>query len=151
MIPIQETRKGTYILWLTLPDDTRLTIGKRGTFDFPRGVYAYVGSAFGGGGLAGRLRHHLSPVKRPHWHIDYLRTAATVTHVWTIASTTVYEHQWASVLQHMDGASVPVPRFGASDCRCTAHLIHFDTPPQQSTFEHIANVSVNTHHIPING
>ena len=56
---------GNYILLLHLPTDEILTISKLGTFDFPAGWYAYAGSAFGPGGLVGRLRHHLQPVDRP--------------------------------------------------------------------------------------
>lgn len=118
------TDKGTYILVLHLADAAQITVGKRGTFAFPAGWYAYVGSAFGAGGLRGRLKHHLTPVNNPHWHIDYLRTVATVRHVWGIVSETVYEHRLAAVLATLPGASLPAPRFGASDCQCAAHLIH---------------------------
>ena len=45
------TETGTYVLLLHLPDNEQLTIGKLGTFDFPAGWYAYVGSAFGPGGV----------------------------------------------------------------------------------------------------
>ena len=90
--------KGTYILILYLALPCSLTIGKLGTFDFPGGWYAYVGSAFGSGGLRGRLKHHLAPVTNPHWHIDYLRAAAPVREVWYFAGETPYEHKWATAL-----------------------------------------------------
>jgi Uri superfamily endonuclease len=125
--------KGTYILILSLSESGCVTIGKLGTFDFPAGYYAYVGSAFGSGGLRGRLNHHLSPINKPHWHIDYLRQKAHVQEVWYFASQTRYEHQWADALQRLDGASVPIPRFGASDCHCAAHLIHFASKPDDDT------------------
>lgn len=121
--------KGTYILILRLDAPAHLTIGKRGAFDFPAGCYAYVGSAFGAGGLRGRLKHHLAPVTKPHWHIDYLRAAATVREVWWVASPTRYEHHWAAALIAQPKATIPVSRFGASDCQCTAHLIFFPTAP----------------------
>ena len=117
--------KGTYILILHLSAATRLTIGKLGVFGFPAGYYAYAGSAFGNGGLRGRLKHHLSPVTKPHWHIDYLRQAETICEVWYVVSETCYEHEWADALRSMPSADVPVPRFGASDCRCVTHLIYF--------------------------
>ena len=97
--------KGTYILILYLALPCRLTIGKLGTFDFPDGWYAYVGSAFGSGGLRGRLKHHLAPVTNPHWHIDYLRAAAPVREVWYFASETVYEHNWATALLSLPEAA----------------------------------------------
>ena len=123
------TDTGTYILILRLDAPVCLRIGKRGEFDFPAGWYAYVGSAFGPGGLRGRLTHHLAPVTRPHWHIDYLRRAARVCAVWWLAGEMRCEHPWADVLCSLPGAVIPVPRFGASDCQCAAHLVHFvDTP-----------------------
>lgn len=126
--------KGTYILVLRLGRFTRLRIGKLGVFDFPAGYYAYVGSAFGSGGLRGRLKHHLAPAKKPHWHIDYLRQGAVVLEVWYIASETRHEHRWSDVLCSMTGAVVPVPRFGASDCRCAAHLARFPEKPMLEPF-----------------
>ncbi len=120
---------GTYILLLEMLQDRAVPIGKLGTFDLRQGWYAYVGSALGSGGLRGRLKHHLTPPARPHWHIDYLRAAATVREVWMVASPTPYEHVWAERLLALPGATIPILRFGASDCRCAAHLIHFPERP----------------------
>lgn len=125
---------GTYVLLLTLPEETRLTVGRLGAFGFPAGTYAYAGSARGPGGLAGRLRHHLSPVARPHWHIDALRPAAAVSAVWWCADEVIREHDWAAALRALPGAGLAVPRFGASDCRCPGHLLHFAMPPDSAVF-----------------
>lgn len=124
------TEKGTYILWLRLIEAGHIPIGRRGIGDFPSGYYAYVGSAFGAGGLNGRLKHHLVPSQKPHWHIDYLKAYAPIQAVWTIASDTVYEHQWAGQLLNSPDASVPMKGFGSSDCSCLAHLIHFPAQPK---------------------
>ena len=112
-----------------MPYPARLTIGKLGTFDFPDGWYAYVGSAFGSGGLRGRLKHHLAPVTKPHWHIDYLRAAAPVREVWYFADEIGLRAQLGDSPDALPGASVPAPRFGASDCSCEAHLFHFAEKP----------------------
>lgn len=125
---------GDYVLWLTLPSPAVLTIGRLGTFVFPAGFYAYVGSARGPGGLAGRLKHHLAPVLKPHWHIDYLRAAAPVERVWWLAGAAPREHDWAASLAALPGAALVVPRFGASDCACPAHLAHFAAPPSPAAF-----------------
>lgn len=128
--------KGTYVLILRLDAPAHLTIGRLGAFDFPAGCYAYIGSAFGVGGLRGRLQHHLSPISRPHWHIDYLRAVASVREIWWFASTTRYEHNWADTLRALPGAMLPAPRFGASDCGCASHLIGFgDVPDIQALAE----------------
>lgn len=116
---------GTYVLWLKLDAPAQVSIGRLGVFDFPAGVYAYVGSAFGPGGLRGRLKHHLSPVKKPHWHIDYLRQAAPCVGVSFQAHPERYEHAWAATLASLPGVGQPVRRFGASDCQCESHLLHF--------------------------
>ena len=125
---------GSYILWMGLSVPSRLTIGKLGTFDFAPGWYGYVGSALGSGGLRGRLRHHLSPLRRPHWHIDYLRTAAPVRELWWRSDPTRLEHRWADALNSLPGATIPIIGFGASDCRCVAHLVAFAEPPSLGAF-----------------
>ncbi|MCA9904476.1 MAG: GIY-YIG nuclease family protein [Anaerolineae bacterium] len=111
-----------------------LTVGKLGTFEFPVGWYVYVGSAHGSGGLRARLAHHLSSAAKPHWHIDYLRLAAPLWSVWYRASETVFEHLWATQLLALPGAEMPVRRFGASDCTCATHLIHFREYPDLEAF-----------------
>ncbi|MGF1529551.1 MAG: DUF123 domain-containing protein [Candidatus Competibacterales bacterium] len=76
---LQERRPaapGSYVLILTTQASCQLALGRRGPFALDPGIYLYVGSAFGPGGLRGRLRHHLRPVVKPHWHIDYLRRYA---------------------------------------------------------------------------
>ena len=121
------SEKGTYILFLHLDTDTSIRVGKLGTFDFSAEWYAYIGSAFGRGGLRGRLKHHLRPVNKPHWHIDYLRQYAPVRETWTIVSEIVYEHRLAELLLDIPQATIPVVGFGASDCRCDTHLLKFLT------------------------
>ena len=51
--------KGTYVLIVSVAQMKRLEIGRLGTFDIVPGFYAYVGSAFGAGGLRARIGHHL--------------------------------------------------------------------------------------------
>ena len=54
---------GTYVVFFHLARPMqRLRIGALSTFDFPRGVYAYLGSAFGGGGV--RATHRSAPDPR---------------------------------------------------------------------------------------
>lgn len=119
--------KGTYALLLRLPQDDWLTIGRLGRFLLPRGFYAYVGSAFGPGGLRSRLRHHLRPVRRPHWHLDYLRQVAQPVEIW--GAPVRREHDWAAEFGEWPETGVPAPRFGASDCQCVSHLFHYRQRP----------------------
>ena len=64
--------KGTYILITSVSQMRRWEVGSLGKFDLVPGFYAYVGSAFGPGGLQARVGHHLAGTAEPHWHIDYL-------------------------------------------------------------------------------
>lgn len=126
---------GTYILLLHLPGDTSLQIGKLGQFIFPAGFYAYVGSAFGTGGLAGRLKHHLKRTETPHWHIDYLRQVAEIEEIWLTHTQPSREHAWAEMLLSIPGGTIIAEKFGASDCNCESHLIYFDIRPDIEDFK----------------
>jgi len=126
--------RGTYALILALPSPHTLTIGKLGRFSFPPGYYLYAGSALGPGGLAARLARHDRIDKKQHWHIDYLRSVSRLEQVWTWASKEPAECQWAAAALHLPGAGLPAPRFGASDCRCPAHLVHLPVRPSLEAF-----------------
>jgi len=113
---------GTYLLLIRLSRTVSILPGRLGRAVLVPGIYAYVGSAQGPGGLAARLTRHLRPDKRPHWHVDALTTAAPVSVVWWVASADRLECQWSGLLQALLGIEEPVPGFGASDCRCRTHL-----------------------------
>ncbi len=121
----RDSSNGTYVLWPHLPAPAQVEIGKLGPFSLLAGWYGYVGSAMGSGGLRGRLKHHFNPIRRPHWHIDYLRQVAISQAVWAIADSTSHEHFWASVLHRLPGALMSMRRFGASYCQCEMHLYYF--------------------------
>lgn len=121
--------KGSYLLVLWLAESRTLSVGKLGQFDFQAGYYLYVGSAFGAGGLGGRLKHHLNP-KKIHWHIDYLRAIAELREVWFIAEEQRRECHWAATLAQLPLCSRPYSGFGSTDCRCVSHL--FYCPAEQA-------------------
>jgi Uri superfamily endonuclease len=127
-------RAGTYALILKLPHAAAITVGRLGRFQFPRGWYVYVGSAHGPGGLAARVSRHLRSSKPVHWHVDYLWTDARPVEVWYTVGSQKRECAWACALVGLGGASIPAPRFGASDCRCPTHLIHFAALPDVTSF-----------------
>jgi Uri superfamily endonuclease len=116
--------RGTYILFLRVDQELSAQVGVLGWLDFPPGFYAYVGSAFGPGGLRARLNHHLSPEHRNHWHIDYLSQKANLVEIWYTCDPARREHEWAGVFAMLPGVSSPFPGFGASDCQCRTHLFH---------------------------
>jgi Uri superfamily endonuclease len=129
---------GTYILALWLDAPQNIQIGRLGRIEFPAGWYLYVGSAMGPGGLQARLARHrrrLADGKRLHWHIDYLREAASWGGAWVSASAQKLECDWAESLCHLPNVEIVAFGFGASDCRCPAHLIHVSGLPGTDWFE----------------
>jgi Uri superfamily endonuclease len=124
------TLPGLYLLGLTLEEPAFLQVGRLGAFDLPAGCYLYVGSAHGPGGLRGRLAHHLRPVAAPHWHIDALRSIARLNAIWWATAPAPCEHDVARALAGLPGVGIPMPRFGASDCRCAAHLVWLARRPE---------------------
>ena len=122
------------MLVLSLSRAATITVGRLGHFPFPAGWYAYAGSAQGPGGLVARLLRHLRSPKPLRWHVDYLRADARPVEVWYAVGTVNRECAWADALSGLPGASFPASRFGASDCRCPAHLIHFPAPPDPAAF-----------------
>ena len=112
---------GTYLLVLTAFAETRLRVGSLGEMMVHPGFYLYVGSAFGPGGLRARVGRHIAGSGPLRWHIDYLRRGAQPVAAWC-APDQRCEHEWAQTLAAAVRVSVPLARFGASDCRCPAHL-----------------------------
>lgn len=113
---------GTYALWFWLDQPLTLSAGRLGEVGLGPGAVVYVGSAHGPGGLRARVSRHLRERKKSHWHIDALTAQASVTAVWYTLASDRLECQWAARLQAVPGATIPVSGFGASDCRCPAHL-----------------------------
>lgn len=112
--------KGSYALVLFLAEDCRLTIGRLGSFEFPAGLYLYLGSALNG--LEGRVRRHLQREKKLHWHIDYLASVAEIEQVWWQTGRQRKECGWAQGAVE-EGGEIIARGFGSSDCRCETHLL----------------------------
>jgi Uri superfamily endonuclease len=125
---------GTYALILHLAVPSEIVVGRLGRFHFLPGWYVYCGSARGLGGLAARLARHVRTTKVHHWHIDYLRAHSRPTEVWYVVDVRKQECEWARVFCDWPDAVVPIPRFGASDCRCVAHLFHYTQAPNLMVF-----------------
>ena len=126
-----EKQPGTYILLIELDQPQIITAGKRGAVHLPAGLYAYVGSAHGPGGLRARLRRHARPDKRLHWHVDYLLASACLNGALFRVDPARLECSWAAFVSQRAQA---VPDFGASDCRCDSHLFHLGPPAVQADF-----------------
>ena len=113
------TSKGTYLLFLSNTKSQKINIGKQGDFQFTSGLLVYVGSAFGSGGLRGRVSHHLRINRKCHWHIDYLLNDKNAK----ITEVHKFEKEECILNQETCGEII-VTGFGSSDCKnkCKSHL-----------------------------
>ena len=107
----------TYQLLIEIADPVRVRIGLLGEFDFPAGRYIYTGSAWRN--FEARVARHLRREKSLRWHIDYLLAAPGVRIVEVIRLS-----EDECPINRATPGSLPVPGFGASDCRagCGSHL-----------------------------
>jgi Uri superfamily endonuclease len=144
--------KGTYILIAQVSEMKRLEVGSLGKFDITPGFYAYVGSAFGSGGLRARLGHHLESIAEPHWHVDYLLQVASPIEIWFTMADKKMERHWAELMEKAPGFRVPIPRFGSSDYHRSraSHLFYSKRRPsfrwfQQQVMESFEGLEVMQH------
>ena len=116
--------KGGYVLIIGLNAAKNICTGSLGVVHFPKGFYAYLGSARGG--FKPRINRHLIKDKKPKWHIDYLLTEARILQL--ILCTTELKLE-CLLSQALISELCPIPRFGSSDCRCKSHLYFADNMP----------------------
>ena len=118
---------GCYSLIIFLKRKKAVRVGKLGVALFPKGTYVYTGSAMGG--LAARLKRHLTRKKKIRWHIDYLLKLpeARVDKVIGYPPAANQECRQNQRIAALPGAAVILKRFGASDCKsgCASHLFFF--------------------------
>lgn len=113
----------TYQLLIEIARPLRVRIGALGPVSFAPGQYVYTGSARRN--LEARIARHLGAQRRLHWHIDYL----LVTQGVRVLGVRRLADPECEVNAATCG-SMPVARFGASDCRarCGAHLKRLPRP-----------------------
>ncbi|MEE9274352.1 MAG: GIY-YIG nuclease family protein [bacterium] len=125
---------GVYHLLLRLGRPRRIRVGALGLLPFPAGYYTYTGRAMRG--LGARLaRHSRRGGKRLRWHIDYLRRAAALEAIRLVAADEAEAEcrlaldLLAQARRRLGAGALLHPGFGASDCRCPAHLVHWGERP----------------------
>ncbi|MBI2365898.1 MAG: GIY-YIG nuclease family protein, partial [Deltaproteobacteria bacterium] len=121
------SQPGCYSLIISLKRKKAVRVGKLGVALFPKGTYVYTGSAMGG--LAARLKRHLTRKKKIRWHIDHLLKLpeARIDKVIVYPPAANQECRQNQRIAALPGASVTLKRFGASDCKsgCASHLFFF--------------------------
>ncbi|MDY6942097.1 MAG: GIY-YIG nuclease family protein [Pseudomonadota bacterium] len=125
---VLRSEPGSYALLLRADSDAVVTAGGLGELAIKAGLYLYLGSARGPGGVAARVARHLRG-GRSHWHLDYLRPVVQPLRVWVAYTPEKLECLWAKSLFALPGIEAPVRRFGSSDCRCIAHLGYYAADP----------------------
>ncbi len=119
-VPAETRTKGAYILLIRLGRERELEIGALGNVRFPKGYFAYVGSAMSG--IEARVARHERAIKKVHWHVDRLTLAGRVLGAWMIPSNGDVECDVNRFIEGLPGARPVVPGFGSSDCDCATHL-----------------------------
>ena len=122
---------GSYALFIALETVQHVCVGRLGPTVFRPGVYVYLGSAAGPGGLRARLGRHLRGSDKRHWHIDHLRAVGAVIgfcavrHQVLDSISTPVECRWSRALAARPDVKLPLSDFGCSDCKagCPAHLV----------------------------
>lgn len=112
-----------YAIFLTLPEEQDITIGALGTFHFPKGNYVYIGSAKKN--IVKRTERHYEKHKKLRWHLDYFRPYCEIT---KIQSYEEKQGECALAADFAQNGSIPVKKFGSSDCKCPGHLILLSAP-----------------------
>lgn len=137
--PAVIANQGRYVLAVRLAEARALRIGALGRCRLEAGWYAYVGS--GRRALRQRVDRHFASCEgrseRKHWHIDYVlaSSAARIDYAVLLPGLEGTECDLNMAVGDLFGLHVPVPRFGASDCRagCPAHFWYSPTPIDPSS------------------
>ena len=135
-----ERTGGLYVVVIDLRCDLTLRVGALGERSLTAGWYVYVGSARRG--LRARVARHRRREERLRWHIDYLTTQAEceVVEAVELIDAGIDECALCRALRDGLSATVPIRRFGASDCAggCGAHLLHVSERPDHHRIQALA-------------
>ncbi|MEM3719408.1 MAG: GIY-YIG nuclease family protein [Candidatus Bathyarchaeia archaeon] len=115
--------KGIYILKILVEEKINVNIGALGRVYFPRGFYAYVGSAQKN--LLKRLERHFEGGGKRFWHIDYLLAEKNVKIVGAYYKE-ADKNEECLTAQKLGIYGFSVKNFGCSDCKCSSHLFRFN-------------------------
>lgn len=115
--------EGSYVLVLQTQKSYRIKAGSLPEREYPPGIYFYIGRAKRY--LRGRLARHLRSEKKLFWHIDYLLRKAHIKAIWCRPGFFDECHVASGIMELDRKSCTPIKGFGASDCRCSSHLIHY--------------------------
>lgn len=110
-----------YSIELLVESEGQITVGKLGTFFFPKGKYIYVGSAKNN--IVARVKRHFLIDKKLRWHFDYLRPIGQITNIHTYCNAITECELFEELLNEKKGIEL-IKGFGSSDCNCKTHLLY---------------------------
>ncbi|MGQ4892793.1 MAG: GIY-YIG nuclease family protein [Candidatus Njordarchaeia archaeon] len=122
------SRKGKYILLMEVSSNVSFNFSRRKKRVYlERGLYLYVGSAMGPGGLERRLMRHRRKEKKLKWHIDYLTAQKNVSVFGAfILESSIPEWLIVEKLLEHGAFSVAIDGFGATDSKAGSHLLKYN-------------------------
>lgn len=138
---MKEIGKGSYSIILKLNHDQKLKVGSLKTILLRKGFYVYNGSAYGSGGLASRIKHHVKKRKRLHWHIDYVTTSdeCKILRVITCKRKNLERSVSLEMLKGKD--FVGIPKFGSTDDKIAkTHLFLIKANSEKEALEKVKRV-----------
>ncbi|MEM1610149.1 MAG: GIY-YIG nuclease family protein [Sulfolobales archaeon] len=115
---------GLYIIILSLERDICIEIGALGMVSIEPGIYGYIGSARGRGGLRSRIARHIAKDKKIRWHIDHLtsRRDVRILSIIYIRSKEDLEDAIADIVRSAICWIPSIQGFGSTDKRSYTHL-----------------------------
>ena len=124
---MSSSARGVYILVFRVSKDLTVAVGSLGDIHLLKGLYSYIGSARGPGGIGARISHHIRKGKRrPWWHIDYITTLPEVLPIYVVYAET-REDVEPLLAQQMGSAPCwrgAVEGFGSTDRGSRTHLFY---------------------------
>ena len=116
---------GIYALIVESEAPTIVEVGSLGSVSLDKGLYVYIGSAKGPGGLRARLRRHMSRDKKIRWHIDYILSSRSTRLRALVHARTEGLRECVLTPQLEKLGLVHVKyKLGSSDCRnCRSHFL----------------------------
>ncbi len=121
---------GLYVIALFLETRICIEIGILGVVCMEPGIYGYVGSARGRGGLRSRIARHIAKDKKIRWHIDYLTSLRDVRilSIVYIRSKEDLEDVIANIIRSIDCWIPSIRGFGSTDKLSYTHLFRCTCP-----------------------
>ncbi len=134
-VPILPGVKGYYILMLNVDEPIPISRG-RWRWIIEPGIYYYVGSAYGLGGLYYRVKRHYRKIKKIRWHIDSLTTSRYVEIIYIILLIPIKRDVSTDLESYISNKLIrkysPIKGFGCSDKRNDySHLFYCKAGPDK--------------------